>query len=125
MAFHEQEGRAALQNERLLDDFFDRWSDILDAVDAAGQIKCSTDFARRLPEQGINVLLVGETGAGKSMLVKVVTGDESILTSATQAETSEDKRYSSPCRIHWIDTPGCDSSAGHICRKLRCPDALP
>ena len=43
---------------------------MLDAVDAAPQIRCCTKFARQLAdaENGVNVLLVGETGAGKSIV---------------------------------------------------------
>ncbi|KAJ1468391.1 hypothetical protein T484DRAFT_2259836 [Baffinella frigidus] len=99
-------GRVALQDPQLLNEFFGRWEEVLNSVDAASQIRCSTGFARRLPSYGVNVLLIGESGAGKSLLVKVMTGDDSIVTSATQAGTSADKRYSSPCRVHWIDTPG-------------------
>ena len=50
--------------------------------------------------------MVGEAGAGKSTLVRVMTGDEKILTSCTYAGTTADSRNPSPCKINWIDTPG-------------------
>jgi hypothetical protein len=59
-----------------------------------------------MPSFGVNVLLIGEAGAGKSTLVKVMTGDERVFTSSTIAGTSCDTRYVSPCKISWIDTPG-------------------
>jgi transcriptional regulator with PAS, ATPase and Fis domain len=34
-------------------------------------MRCSSHFARRVPAHGVNVLLIGESGAGKSLLVKV------------------------------------------------------
>jgi GTP-binding protein EngB required for normal cell division len=101
-----ESGRAALQNPNFLDPFFKAYTELLDAVDAADQLGCRTKEARKLPNHGVNVLLVGEAGAGKSTLVRVMTGDESIFTSSTYAGTSSDSRHSSPCKINWIDTPG-------------------
>lgn len=105
--FHNLEAaRLALQDDDLLDPFFAAWIQKLDAVDAAREIKCSTAFARELPTHGVNVLMIGESGAGKSTLVKVMTGNEHIVVSATHAGTSCDTRYRSPCKINWVDTPG-------------------
>ena len=36
---------------------------------------------------------LGETGAGKSLLVKVMTGDEAVRTSSTSAGTAKAERY--------------------------------
>lgn len=101
-----ESGRTALQNPNFLDPFFKAYTSLLDSVDAADHLGCSTRAARKLPQHGVNVLLVGEAGAGKSTLVRVMTGDESIFTSSTYAGTSTDSRYTSPCKINWVDTPG-------------------
>lgn len=81
---------------------------MLDAVDAAPQIRCCTKFARQLAhaENGVNVLLVGETGAGKSLLVKVMTGDDGVRTSATSAGTVREERFATASRLSFVDTPG-------------------
>jgi len=102
------EAREAVNDPRFLDSFFRAWTTMLDAVDAAPQIRCCTKFARQLAhaENGVNVLLVGETGAGKSLLVKVMTGDDGVRTSATSAGTVREERFTTASRLSFVDTPG-------------------
>jgi hypothetical protein len=54
----------------------------------------------------INCLVYGESGAGKSSLVKAITGDESIVVSATHQGTKNETAYDMPCGLRVIDTPG-------------------
>eukprot|EP00285_Hemiselmis_virescens_P010651 CAMPEP_0173390314 /NCGR_PEP_ID=MMETSP1356-20130122/14416_1 /TAXON_ID=77927 ORGANISM="Hemiselmis virescens, Strain PCC157" /NCGR_SAMPLE_ID=MMETSP1356 /ASSEMBLY_ACC=CAM_ASM_000847 /LENGTH=287 /DNA_ID=CAMNT_0014347663 /DNA_START=222 /DNA_END=1081 /DNA_ORIENTATION=+ len=100
-----EQGRAALQDTELLNPFYDAWTACLDRLDAS-PLAANTSLARQLPSHGVNALMIGEAGAGKSTLVKVLTGDEGIITSATQAGTHGDTRYKCPCGLNWIDTPG-------------------
>ncbi len=86
-------GRAALMNPNFLDPFFSAHTALLNAVDAADHLGCDTASARKVPGVGVNVILIGEAGAGKSTLVRVMTGDESIFTSSTYAGTRADSRY--------------------------------
>ncbi|EKX53564.1 hypothetical protein GUITHDRAFT_160867, partial [Guillardia theta CCMP2712] len=101
-----ESARVALSDPNLLDSFFKEWNATLDFVDCAKQIGCSTDFPRQLPLHGVNILMIGETGAGKSLLVKVITGDNSIVTSSTHCGTTCELRHKSECGLRWIDTPG-------------------
>ena len=102
------ESREAINNPEFLDTFFEEWTKTLNAVDAAPQVQCSTRLAREVTRvgNGVNVLMIGETGAGKSLLVKVMTGDEGVRTSATSAGTLRPERYETACRLNFVDTPG-------------------
>ena len=99
------QGRAALQDGELLNPFYDAWIACLDRLDAS-PIAVNTHLPRQLPSHGVNTLMIGEAGAGKSTLVKVLTGDDDIVTSATQAGTHGDTRYKCPCGLNFVDTPG-------------------
>ena len=102
------ESRDAVNDSAFLDSYFEAWNRTLDAVDAAPDIKCCTAFARQVTrhDNGVNVLMIGETGAGKSLLVKVMTGDEDVKTSATSAGTAKEERFKTHSRLNFVDTPG-------------------
>mmetsp|Transcript_47805 Transcript_47805/g.77125 ORF Transcript_47805/g.77125 Transcript_47805/m.77125 type:complete len:281 (-) Transcript_47805:65-907(-) len=103
------ESRDAVNDPDFLESFFKGWSTTLDAVDASPQLaRCCTKFARDVANQGngVNVLMIGETGAGKSLLVEVMTGDDGVRVCATSAGTVKEERFTTESRLNFVDTPG-------------------
>ena len=65
---------------------------------ARGIQKLSSEF---------EILVFGPARVGKSTLIKQVSGDETIMTSAKlNACTSVSEKYIDKYNIHWWDTPG-------------------
>jgi ribosome biogenesis GTPase A len=65
---------------------------------ARGIQKLSSEF---------EILVFGPARVGKSTLIKQVSGDETIITSAKlNACTSVSEKYIDKYNIHWWDTPG-------------------
>ena len=65
---------------------------------ARGIQKLSTEF---------EILVFGPARVGKSTLIKQVSGDESIMTSAElNSCTSKSEKYIDKYNIQWWDTPG-------------------
>lgn len=89
----------AMRDSKLLDTFFHRLKEVLTLIEANSSTSgFDTDLAWDMIQQKtVNVLFYGESGAGKSSLVKALTGDSEINTSATeQVQVESSDEISSP-----------------------------
>ena len=59
-----------------------------------------------IDRERVSVLVYGESGAGKSLLVRTLTGAAEAASSHTGAGTSEDRCFATPSGVDFIDTPG-------------------
>jgi hypothetical protein len=103
-----KQAREALADEDLLGSFFGRLSEVLTLIEAARSTSgFDTTLARdMLQQKRVNVLVYGESGSGKSSLVKAILNEESVVTSATTQGTLKEEGYMAPCGVRVIDTPG-------------------
>ena len=76
----------AMRDTQLLDTFFHRLKEVLTLIEAnQSTAGFDTDLAWDMVQQRtVNVLFYGESAAGKSSLVKALTGDPSVTTSSTE-----------------------------------------
>ena len=97
-----------LQETSLLGSFFDRLLEVITLIEAnESTMGFDTSLAWDMIERGTaNVLVYGESGAGKSLLVRTLTGDEGAKSSATTVGTTEEHIHRTPSGINFIDTPG-------------------
>ena len=103
-----EEAIEVLQNEGLLKSYFDRLLDLLTVVEAnSSTVSWDTSLAWNMIEsERVNVLVYGETGAGKSLLVRTLTGHENAVSSHTGVGTIDLQRFQTASGIDFIDTPG-------------------
>jgi len=96
----------ALQDPTLLDSFFTRLRDICTLITAAASTSnADLSLAWQMVElKKVNVLVYGQTGAGKSTLIGELTGQSS-LGGATTKQVSLNETPSGLC---FIDRPGID-----------------
>ena len=96
----------ALQDPRLLDSFFSRLKDMCTLISAAsGTSSADVSLAWEMTElKKVNVLVYGQTGAGKSTLIGEIIGQAS-LGGASTKEVSISKTASG---IAFVDRPGID-----------------
>ena len=96
------------QETALLGSFFDRLLEVITLIEAnESTMGFDTSLAWDMIERGTaNVLVYGESGAGKSLLVRTLTGDEGARSSATTVGTTEEHIHRTPSGINFIDTPG-------------------
>jgi len=103
------EAVTALQREGLFVPFFKRCNDVLHLLEAnMVSHHLDTTLAHRVVQAGkVTVLIYGETGSGKSTLVKAIRGDdEEGSISATAIGTRVDELHCLPCGMQLRDTPG-------------------
>ena len=109
--FKEREKAKALEllkDEELLKSFFDRLLQVLTLIEAHSSTSgfdtsLAWDMIRR---ETVNVMVFGEAGAGKSLLVRTLTGDAGAKSSASTVGTVEERICETPSGVHFIDTPG-------------------
>lgn len=105
---HRDEALAVLQDKELLTSFFDRLLDVLTLIEAnESTLGFDTSLAWDMIKRGqANVMVYGESGAGKSLLVRTLTGDEAAKSSATTVGTLTENIHCTPSGINLIDMPG-------------------
>jgi len=103
-----EEALALLQEPLLLLSFFERLLEVLTLIEAnESTMGFDTSLAWDMIERAqANILVYGESGAGKSLLVRTLTGDEDARSSATTVGTTEEHGHRTPSGINFIDTPG-------------------
>ena len=97
---------SALQDQNLLDSFFTRLQDMCTLIAAApGTSACDLSLAWQMIElKKVNVLVYGQTGAGKSTLIGELTSAGSLGGDTTR----EVHIHGTPSGICFVDRPGID-----------------
>ena len=103
-----EDALTTLQDPGLLTSFFDRLLEVITLIEAnAATAGFDTTLAwDMLSDQQLNVLVYGESGAGKSLLVRTLTGDAEARSSHAAVGTIEEHTFRTKCGINFVDTPG-------------------
>ena len=103
-----EDALSVLQDEDLLQNYWDRLLEVLTLVEANSSTNThETDLAwDMIDAERVKVLVYGESGAGKSLLVRTLTGCANARSSHTSVGTLEATVFPTPCGVDFIDTPG-------------------
>ena len=103
-----EEALSVLQDNTLLKSFFDRLLEVITLIEAAiATAGFDTTLAwDMLKDEQLNVLVYGESGAGKSLLVRTLTGDSGAASSHSVVGTTTEEIFRTPSGVNFVDTPG-------------------
>jgi len=101
----EQHGREQVEND-LIKYLKDKLVQFHAKISSYGTNVATARGIQKLSSE-FEILVFGPARVGKSTLIKQVSGDETIMTSAKlNACTSTSEKYIDKYNIHWWDTPG-------------------